>query len=507
MGQTDHVPPGGVKSALREELVAVHLLNEKGLKRDAISFLSNIVFGVASTAPGYSLASALGTIAGIAAFGTPAIMLAAFIPTLCIATAYFQLNRADPDCGTTFSWTTRALGPHAGWIGGWAVIVTNIIVMPSLAVIAGQYSFRLFGNAQPSTVQVTLLGVAWIIIMTAICYMGIELSARTQRFLLAAELAILVIFAVVALAKVYSGHALAGSMPISLSWFNPFAVGSTSAFTQALLVAVFIYWGWDSAVAINEETENPAMAPGRAAIVSTVLLVGIYVLVAVAAIAFAGPDLLSKNSSDIFAPIGRSVLGPGFDKLLILAVLTSASASTQTTILPAARTALSMADAGAIPKRFADIHPYYLSPGFATLVMGGISTVWYVGLTILSKNVLDDSILALGLGISFYYALAGFACVIFYRRELATSIRAFLCMGLLPALGGVTMLILFVKSCYDLKSAGSTAIIGVGAPLMIGIGALLVGAVVMMFAQRGMPEFFRRKLEVANAVSEADIID
>jgi amino acid transporter len=310
-------------------------------------------------------------------------------------------------------------------------------------------------------------------------------------------LTILVAFAAVALAKVYLGQALAGSKPVALSWFNPFAVGNASTFTQALLVAVFIFWGWDSAVSINEETERPATAPGHAAVVSTLLLVAIYVLVAVAAVAFAGPDLLSKNSADIFAPLGKSVLGPWLDKLLILAVLTSASASTQTTILPAARTALSMANAGAIPKRFAEIHPRYLSPGFATLVMGAVSIVWYVGLTIISKNVLDDSILALGLGISFYYALTGFACVIFYRRELSRSIKSFLLVGLLPAFGGLSMLILFVKSCFELHSAGSTAIIGIGAPLVIGIGALLVGALLMMCAHYVMPEFFHRKREAA----------
>src|SRR5262245_35003571 len=145
--------------------------------------------------PAYSLASALGVIAGIAAYATPGIMLVAFIPMFCVATAYLHLNRADPDCGTTFSWATRAMGPYAGWIGGWAVIVTNIIVMPSLAAIAGEYSFQLFGYGHPSTLQVTVAGVAWIGIMTAICFIGIELSARSQRLLLAAELAILLIFA------------------------------------------------------------------------------------------------------------------------------------------------------------------------------------------------------------------------------------------------------------------------------------------------------------------------
>ena len=54
-----------------------------------------------------------------------------------------------------------------------------------------------------------------------------------------------------------------------------------------LLAAIFIYWGWDTAVSINEETADPAKTPGRAAIISTVLLL-IYGLVSTAAVSFAG---------------------------------------------------------------------------------------------------------------------------------------------------------------------------------------------------------------------------
>ncbi len=122
-------------------------VRDKGLRKNALSLLSNIVIGVASAAPAYSIASALGPIAGAASFATPAIMIVAFIPMLFIAVAYYYLNRIDPDCGTTFSWVTLAMGPAAGWVGGWVLLMTNIIVMPSMAVIAGQYSFLLFGDS------------------------------------------------------------------------------------------------------------------------------------------------------------------------------------------------------------------------------------------------------------------------------------------------------------------------------------------------------------------------
>lgn len=251
---------------------------------------------------------------------------------------------------------------------------------------------------------------------------------------------------------------------------------------------------------VNEETEDSGSAPGRAAVVSTLVLVGIYVLVAVASTAFAGPALLSNNSTDVFAPIGKGVLGSGLDKLLIIAVLTSASASTQTTILPTARTALSMARSRAIPSRFGEIHPRYLSPGFATLAMGGASIVWYVGLTLISKNVLADSIAALGLGIAFYYGLTGIACVVFYRRELLRSVKTFVLVGVLPLTGGLILFSLFVKSCFDLSKtgAGKTSIFGLGGPFVIGLGALLLGIPLMLLAQWRLPDFFRRKREVAD---------
>jgi amino acid transporter len=183
-------------------------VEDKGLKKNAIRFLSNIVIGVAWTAPGYSLAATLGYIALVGGLGrqSPAVILVAFFPMAAIAAAYYYLNRADPEGGTTFAWMTRAMSPWLGWQGGWAIIVADVLVMPRLASVAGIYAFSLVGNANPGTFDVTAVGIAWIVIMTAICYIGIEISARTQRLLLGMEFATLVIFAVVALIKVYVDH-------------------------------------------------------------------------------------------------------------------------------------------------------------------------------------------------------------------------------------------------------------------------------------------------------------
>jgi amino acid transporter len=474
-------------------------MSETGLKKDAITFLSNVVIGVASTAPAYSLAAALPALVMYAQYGSPAIIVVAFIPMLFIAVAYYHLNRADPDCGTTFAWTTRALGPYAGWMGGWAIIATDILVMPGLAQVAGTYSLQLV-CLPTTTFAVTAVGVIWIVLMTAICYLGIELSAKIQKFLLGAEVVALTVFAVVALVKAHAG-ATPGTLPFSLHWFNPFTVDDSSDFTQAMLVAVFIYWGWDTGTSVNEETKNPKIAPARAAIVSTLLLVGIYVMVTVAAVAFDEPTLKNYSGNDLLIPLGSQVLGPVMNKVLMLAVLTSAAACTQTTIMPTARTVISMARTGALPKKFAEIHPLHFTPGFATLVMGAASIVWYLALTFFSnENVLLDSLTATAIGIAFYYGLTGFACVVYYRRELRKSFKSLLLIGVVPALGGLIMLVLFVEACvsYYNPAEDKTSFEGIGTPVIFGAGALVLGFVLMLLARVGLPNFFKRKREVVD---------
>ena len=135
----------------------------------------------------------------------------------------------------------------------------------------------------------TLVGCLWIVAMTWICLVGIELSALTQRFLLGAEVTILALFATVALIK-------GGAATPSLSWLNPLNVSSPGALADGVLLGLFIYWGWDSGVAVNEESANRATGPGRAAVVSTILLVAIYVVVSFAAQAHGGEKFLAAHS-------------------------------------------------------------------------------------------------------------------------------------------------------------------------------------------------------------------
>ncbi|MGW2521693.1 APC family permease [Streptomyces sp. NPDC001617] len=488
---------------------------DKGLKGGALGLFSSTVIGLASTAPAYSLAATLGVIVGIVGFQSPIVVVLAFVPMFLIAYGYKELNRTDPDCGTTFTWASRAFGPRTGWLGGWGIVAADIIVMANLAQIAGAYGFQLVGadGLAQDTFWVTVVGVMWIAVMTLICYIGIEISANLQKVLLTIEIVVLFLLAITALVKVYGGTAPSVSSELRWSWFNPAQINSLDDLTKSVLAGVFIYWGWDTAVSVNEETVERDRTPGRAAVISTVILLLVYVLVTTSAQAFAGagehgiglanPD----NSGDVLSSLGAEVFGTGgwgetATKLLILMVLTSAAASTQTTILPTARTTLSMAAFKAIPDRFARIHPRFLTPTWSTVGMGLASIAFYVMLTRVSENVLADSIGSVGLMIAFYYGLTGFACVWYYRKVLTRSPRDLWTKGIMPGLGGVLLLYFFINACvvYSASDYGSTSWTlpfpphwQLGGVFITGIGALLLGAVLMLVYQGIRPNFFRKE--------------
>src|SRR5271154_229196 len=196
----------GAMAIFRSGLRPVVQPTDKGLKPGALGLVSSVVMGVASTAPAYSLAATLFFVVAAVGLKSPAVAVLAFIPMLLCSIGYSEMNKADPDCGTTFTWATRAFGPKTGWMGGWAIVAADVLVMASLAQVAGQYVFLLFNangiGSDPSSGWVLLVGILWIVVMTAICYVGIEISANFQKALLGIELTMLTVLSVVALYKV-----------------------------------------------------------------------------------------------------------------------------------------------------------------------------------------------------------------------------------------------------------------------------------------------------------------
>ena len=493
---------------------------DKGLKSGSLGLIAVIVIGVASTAPGYSLAAGIGGISSNVGVKAPFIMLFAFVPMGCIAAAFYYLNKADPDCGTNFTWGVRAFGPKAGWLSGWGCIIADLVIMPNLAGISGQYLVLLIHEEWANNIYLTTgIGMVFIIAMCWICFTGIELSARSQVILLGTELIVLTVFAITAMVKAFHGvtktvtvdgaDKVYKSVKPSLSWLSPSGL-STSAITAGLVVAVFVYWGWDTCVSVNEEAEDSSRTPGLAAIMSTFILLAIYLVTSFGSVSLLGPDFLADNAGEAISAVGKVALPNVFYKFLLVAVLTSAAASCQTTILPATRTMLSMGSHGGAPKKLARIDRKHLSPDFSTWLFGGISILWYFLLVIVQHNtdfsIYDASIAAVGMAISVYYGVSGLSCIWYYRKHLFTNVRNFLLIGFLPGFGGAVLIFVFGKTVVDAlrkdTSAPGAAILGIDTTLFIGTVLLVLGVPLMMWCKAKYPAFFKFMADPKDSVPD-----
>jgi amino acid transporter len=240
--------------------------------------------------------------------------------------------------------------------------------------------------------------------------------------------------------------------------------------------------------------------PGRAAVIATVALLVLYLLTTTAAQAYGGggskglglanPD----TATDVLATLGASALGSTLNKLLILATFSSAIGALQTGILPAARTTLAMSTYKALPSAFGRMSTRFQSPSVSTLFIGGSTAVLFViGNFIAGGRVQWDSIAAIGLLIAFYYGLVGYTSVWYFRHELRNSTRDLLLKGLIPLAGAVVLTFAFLKSAWEMRKAdyGYTSFHGVGGVFLLGIGTLVVGAVVMLAYAAARPAFFR----------------
>lgn len=464
-----------------------HIHVGKGLNSGALGVVGSTVIGLASTAPLYSLAATLGWVILAVGEQAPVAFLAACIPMICAAFAYQELNREMPDCGTTFVWGTKAFTPIVGWIGGWAVAVSAIMVLANVAEISGRYLWYLLGNDEfaDNRTIVVITGVVFIAVMTAISTVGVQIGERLQMAMMIIQYAALVAFGVLALVGALNGSS-PSAVAFDWNWFNPAAVGEWSGFIEAVLLCLFIYWGWDTCLALNEETKNPRTTPGRSALATIAILIVTYVGISVAVMMFAGFGdtgfglTNEANLDDVFTVLRDALFGP-WGWFLILAMLVSAASSTQTTILPTARGTLSMAVYRALPAKFASVHPTFKTPWFSTLVMGAAAIVYYVVMSMISENVLADSLTSMGLAVALYYAITSFACVWYFRDRLFASARDFFLKGLLPLLGGLMLTYAFVQSAVDMWSTdySETVLLGVGGAFVLGIGSILLGFVLI----------------------------
>ena len=223
----------------------------------------------------------------------PVVIIAGFLPMFFAAYAYRELNKVVPDSGTSFTWTTKAFGPYVGWLGGWAAVMATVIVLSNLAGVAVQFFYQFIGDL----IDTGAIGDLWenrgvnvvtclvfLAIATWVAYRGITTTERVQI--------VLVLFQ---LGAARSSRSRRSPSPLTprpgspSAWTGSVPPGLTlSAFIAGLSGSIFAFWGWDTALTVNEESVDADKTPGRAALLCVLSILLTYLLVAVALQMYAG---------------------------------------------------------------------------------------------------------------------------------------------------------------------------------------------------------------------------
>jgi amino acid transporter len=410
-----------------------------GLKDAALRIGDVVVISMASSGPTQSIAVTLAVLLSTVAYASFLPILICLIPMLGIAVGYQRLNAWQRSAGATYSWVGRALNPHAGFFAGWIMLMYYCVGTTSLTVPLGTYMLSFFSDSAASnTHYVAAVGTGFDLLVLVIAALGIQLSARFNWGWAIFEYGLLVGFSIAALVGIYGNH-LHHTVRIAASWFTIGGAGGFSALVSGLLLAIFLYSGWDTAAYVSEEARGKQA--GRAGVTSVVLLFVIFAGVILCLQGVAPNKEMQANAGNILAYVGDLIGGTGWGNVMIVAVLGGTLASLLAAIISAGRISFAMGRDRTFPRWFAQVNTRYRTPWNATILFGLLNVAFLWAQTLIGPigKALADIVSTLGLIAAMFYLLTATAAVWYYRRTIMRSTSGFILGGVLPGLGAAFM--------------------------------------------------------------------
>jgi len=465
--------------------------SRRGLMTNAIGLWDSIIVALASSAPTASIALTLAAIVGASHYGGPVAIVVCTLPMLGIALAYRRLNQWRVDCGGSYAWAGLAISPYVGFMVGWIMLLGYFLGSVSDVLPVGPYALQIVAPSLVNTpLAAAISATVALAVITTIAYIGIRVTARFQWLFAAVEYAITITFAVVTFAAVLGGHR--GTAPFSWIWLSWNGLGGTTGLSAGILVAVYMFSGWDTAIYINEETRDARQTTGRAAIASVLLLAVLYTFLTLAYQGGVSSARLQENGSNAFAYIVRAVAGPPWDTVMVAAVLLSVIATTQAAIVSGSRIMFAMSGDRTLPPALGKPQPRFHTPGRATLLFAGITAVvlWFYLLGSSSVSATFGTVVSsVGLLFAAFYAMTGIAVAVYYRKLALQRPMGLLTLLVIPLASSAFLIWVIISS---IPGQG-----GWGGPTLRAVYIMLaLGVVIMLWARLGeRSSFFERPIE------------
>lgn len=272
---------------------------------DVVSIIIGIVIGagIYETAPlVFNNVPGVGAALGVWILGG----VLSFLGALC----YAELASTYPRSGGDYVYLSRAYGPWAGFLFGWAqlsVIMTGSIGM--MAYVFARYASRMWPLGEGSMV---IYATASVVVLSVLNLAHVVLGKRTQNTLSVLKVAGLALIV------------LAGFLwPQPAAPAAPDALVSAGSFGLAMILVLYTYGGWNDAAFVAAEMNDKRRNIPRALMLGTAGVALIYLLVNAAYLSGLGLQG-ARASQAIAADVLRHPFGEAGSRMMSVLVMISA---------------------------------------------------------------------------------------------------------------------------------------------------------------------------------------
>ncbi|MFM9967022.1 MAG: APC family permease [Burkholderiales bacterium] len=435
------------------------------LQRDAMGLAHSVIMGIGGTAPTFSMSASAATLIAAVGILAPATVLYCGLVMFGITFAFTYLNKVDPSAGASFAWVSRIFNPTLGYLTGWTVMVTAVLFMASATVPAASATLLLLApDLVDNQIVVTLLALAWLLLVIGITVRGTAVAARVQTVFIGTEVLVLTAIGIAAFMQLGSGSAR------SIGWehFAP-SQFDAATFASGAMISLFLFWGWDVTLNLSEETKSGHKSSSWGAALAMISLMIIFVVIHAAVLLALDDEQIKTAGTNLLFAVADKLLPKPWSYLALLIVMLSTIGALASSTLSFSRTLFAKSRHGVSHPRWSRLHPKWKTPHFATFLFAGLGTALLL-LSLVAQDigeVLRISITAIGLQTAFYYGLTGFACAWSYRHEAKKSMTTLVLAVLWPLASALTMWVaaFLLMRDFDLLTS------------CLGVGGILLGLV------------------------------
>ncbi|MGH3644374.1 MAG: APC family permease [Mycobacterium sp.] len=406
----------------------------------------------------------------------PLAYIVALIAMVFTAISYGRMTRVYPSAGSAYTYASEVIHPNVGFLVGWSSLL-DYLLLPMVNAVIGRIYFESFFPDAPSWIFVLI----YVAIVTALNAWSIKGTSNINGVLVVFQVVLIAVFIVLAYNSIHNGLGQGTIFTLEPLYHAGVNMGAVAA---GATVVCFSFIGFDAITMYSEEAKSPSTVPK--AIVLALLIGGAIFFLGAWFAQAAFPTLDGFEVTDDTLPeLALKVGGEFFKILFVSAALAAMFASSLSSHASVSRMIYVMGrnGTGRIPRYLSYIHPRFLTPLHAVLIVGVVSLLAV-------KFTLEFVSSMINFGALIAFTVVNLTVLLYYavRLKKRNTPKEILTNIVLPVIGMCLTAVLWLNLHFD--------------ALLYGAIWFAVGLAVLVYATRWLRNPLTMKIEEETLAEE-----